>query len=49
VGGDKWRLSFACLSTRSVDSCVSLPRLYETVVQEGQVGGCEGDMVVALN
>jgi hypothetical protein len=30
VGGDKWRLSFACLATLSVDSCVGLPCLYET-------------------
>jgi hypothetical protein len=45
VGGDKWGLlSFACLATRSVDSFVGLPRLYETVVQEGQGGGWEGDM-----
>jgi hypothetical protein len=29
-----------------VDSCVGLPRLYETVVQEGQGGGWEGVMVV---
>jgi hypothetical protein len=42
VGGDKWMLSFACLATRSVDSCADLPRLYETVVQEGQGGGGEG-------
>jgi hypothetical protein len=33
-GGDKWRLSFTCLVTRSEDSCVGLPRLYETVVQD---------------
>jgi hypothetical protein len=26
---DKWRLSFACLASRSEDSCVGLPRLYE--------------------
>jgi hypothetical protein len=32
VGGDKGRLFFACLVTRSEDSCVGLPRLYETVV-----------------
>jgi hypothetical protein len=29
VGGDKWRLSLACLATRSEDSCVGLPRLWE--------------------
>jgi hypothetical protein len=40
VGGDKWRLSFTCLVTRSEDSCVGLPRLYETVVQDmDMVGG----------
>jgi hypothetical protein len=44
VGGDKWRLSFACLATRSVYSCIDLHRLYETVVQEGQGRGWEGDM-----
>jgi hypothetical protein len=49
VGGDKWRLSYACLATRSVDSCVGLPRLYETVIQEGQGGGLEGDMGGAGN
>jgi hypothetical protein len=45
MGGDKWRLSLACLATRSDDSCVGLPRLYETVVQEGQGGDWEEDMV----
>jgi hypothetical protein len=30
VGGDKWRLSLACLSARSEDSCLCLPRLYDT-------------------
>jgi hypothetical protein len=45
VGGDKWKLSLACLATRSVDSCVGLPRLDESVVQAGQGGGWEGDMV----
>jgi hypothetical protein len=45
VGGDKCRLSFTCLATRSEGSCVDLPRLYETVVQVGQGGGWERDMV----
>jgi hypothetical protein len=44
VGGDKWRLSFACLATRSEDSCVGLNRLYETVIQVGQGVGWEEDM-----
>jgi hypothetical protein len=30
------------LATRSEDSCVGLPRLYETVVQERQGGGWAG-------
>jgi hypothetical protein len=30
VGGDKWRLSLACVATRLVDPCIGLPRLYET-------------------
>jgi hypothetical protein len=47
VEGDKWRLSLECLATWSVDYCVSLPRLYGTVVQEDQGGGWEGDMVGA--
>jgi hypothetical protein len=37
-------VSLVCLATRSVESCVGLPRLYETVVQEGQGGGWEGDV-----
>jgi hypothetical protein len=37
VGGDKWAISFTCLATRSVDSCIDLPRLYETEFQEGRV------------
>jgi hypothetical protein len=45
VGEDKWMLSLACLATGSVDSYVGLPHLYETVVQEGQGGGWEGDMM----
>jgi hypothetical protein len=45
VGGDKWWLSLTCLATRSEDSCVDRPRLYETVVQEGLGGGWEEDMV----
>jgi hypothetical protein len=45
LGGDKWRLSLACLPTRSEDFCVGLPRLYETVVQERQNGGWKEDMV----
>jgi hypothetical protein len=44
-GRGQWRLSFACLVTRSEDSYVGLPRLYETVVQEGQGVGWEEDMV----
>jgi hypothetical protein len=41
VGRGKWRFSLTCLATGSADSCVGLPRLYETVVQEGQREGWE--------
>jgi hypothetical protein len=47
IGGYCGRGQVARLATRSVDSCVGLPRLYETVVQEGQGGGWEGDILGA--
>jgi hypothetical protein len=43
VGGDKWRLSFSCLATWSVDSCLVYTRLWSRRGQGGCWEGGQGD------
>jgi hypothetical protein len=44
-GREQVEVILGMLATRSEDSYMGLPRLYETVVQEGQGGGWKEDMV----